>query len=116
MHNLANALVELDHNVVVVAKRVGWHPSGEDRGYELRQYSVPVKGSGKLGLDFCSAILTLTLENLKKNIDVVHCHGVDYSGVRVRYARYIHGFPLVMTPHGMDVQKIPALGYGPSFG
>lgn len=112
MHHLGNALVMLGHDVVIVAKRVRWLASAEERGYELRRYSFPIKGSGRAGLDLCSAILAVTIQNLKKKIDVLHCHGVDDSGTMARYLRYIHKLPLVMTPHGMDVQKIPDIGYG----
>ena len=65
MHNLGNALVELGHNVVIIAKRVSWHASDEKRNYQLRLYSVPIKGSGKCGLDLFSAILAVTRQNSK---------------------------------------------------
>lgn len=112
MHHLGNALVEIGHEVVIVAKRVTWHASREKRGYELKRYSVPIKGSGKIGLDFCMAMLTVTLQNSKRKIDILNCHGVDDAGNRARALKHIHGFPLVMTPHGMDVQKKPEIGYG----
>ena len=112
MHYLGNALAGLGHDVTVVAKRVSWELPQQERVYGLSRYSLPVKGSGKCGLDFCSAILTVALLNRDKQFDVLNSHGVDYAGTRARYLKTMHQFPLVMTPHGMDVQKIPEIGYG----
>lgn len=112
MHYLGNALAGLGHNVTVVAQRVGWEHSQQERAYELSLYSLPVKGSGKSGLDFFSAIFAVTLLNRKKQFDVLNCHGVDYAGTMARYLKSLLQFPLVMTPHGQDVQKALEIGYG----
>lgn len=112
MHNLGNALVELGHNVVIVAKRVSWCAPSEKKSYQLKLYSIPVKGSGKSGLDLFSAILTMVVQNSKNSIEVMNCHGVDYPGTMARHIKSLFKFPLVMTPHGMDVQKIQNIGYG----
>jgi len=112
MHYLGNALAGLGHNVTVVAKRVSWERSQQERAYDLCLYSLPVKGSGKSGLDFCSAILTVILLNRKKQFDVLNCHGVDHAGTMARHLKSLGQFPLVMTPHGLDVQKVREIGYG----
>ena len=112
MHYLGNALAGLGHDVTVVAKRVSWDRPKQERAYDLSRYSLPVKGSGKSGLDFCSAILAVTILNRKKKFDVLNCHGVDYAGTMARHLKSLQQFPLVMTPHGMDIQKIPEIGYG----
>ena len=112
MHHLGNALADLGHYVAVVAKRVSWEQPKNKRAYDLYRYGVPVRGSGRTGLDFSSAILITSILHLKKKFDVLNCHSVDYSGTIARYLKSLHGLPLVMTPHGMDVQKTPDIGYG----
>lgn len=112
MHYLGNALARLGHDVTAVAKRASWERPQHERAYNLSRYSLPVKGSGKSGLDFCSAILTVTMLNRKKQFDVLNCHGVDHAGTIARHLKSLCQFPLVMTPHGQDVRKIPDIGYG----
>ena len=112
MHNLANALVENGHNVTIVAKRVGWEGPKEEAAYRLKRFSLPLKGSGKTGIDYCSAIFLVSILNLQRKFDVLNCHGVSYSGGRARALKKLWGLPLVMTPHGLDVQKVSDIGYG----
>ena len=112
MHNLSNALVGIGHEVTVIAKRVSWHKSQEQRQYQQRLYGLPIRGSGRLGLDFCAAVLTASNAHWGRKFDVINCHGVSYSGTRARVLKKFHDIPLVMTPHGKDVQKMPDIGYG----
>jgi len=78
MHNLANALVENGHDVTVIAKRVSWEGPQESRNYKLHLYSLPIKGSGRIGLDFISSIFLCAVMHLKKKIDVVNCHSYPH--------------------------------------
>lgn len=112
MHYLANALAGIGHDVTVVAKRVSWERPQQERAYDLSLYGLPVKGSGKSGLDFCSAMLAMIILNRKKQFDVLNCHGVDHAGTMARHLKSLCKLPLVMTPHGQDVRKIPDIGFG----
>jgi glycosyltransferase involved in cell wall biosynthesis len=112
MHNLGNELVELGHDVTVIAIRASWRRPAEHRKYDLRRYSLPIKGAGKIGLNLAGALLTVALEHRKKHFDLIHCHGVSRAGTWARYLKNMLGIPVVMTPHGEDIQKIPAIGYG----
>lgn len=112
MHNLGNALSNLGHDVTVIAKRVSWEKLSLQCYYDLHRYSFPVRGGGKSGLDYLTAMLTVSILNFYKPIDVLNCHGVDYAGRMSRHLRDIYKFPLVMTPHGIDVQRISKINYG----
>jgi glycosyltransferase involved in cell wall biosynthesis len=112
IHNLANALVEIGHEVTVISKRVSWEGPQEKRNYKLNRYSLPVKGSGRLGLDYALSILLTSLLCWYRKFDVLSCHGVSTSGTRARVISKLWGLPLVMTPHGEDIQRIADIGYG----
>jgi len=112
MHYLGNALTDLGHEVTIVAKRVSWTAPEQERTYDLSRYGIPVKGSGKSGLDFISAILTVSILNRTKHFEVMNCHGVDYAGSRARVLSKLWNLPLVLTPHGQDVRKVPDIGFG----
>jgi glycosyltransferase involved in cell wall biosynthesis len=112
MHYLGEALSERGHDVTIVAQRISWSGQKQGHAYNLNRYSLPIKGSGKSGLDFLSAILTVSILNKKKNFDVMNCHGVDYAGTRARVLSKLWKLPLVLTPHGKDIQKIPDIAYG----
>ena len=112
IHNLANALVKQGHEVTVFAQRVSWKSPIEERLYQLIRYSIPVRGGGYLGLDYCSAVSSVCVYNLMHHFDVINCHGISYAGTRGRVISKLIGLPLVMTPHGEDVQKVPSIGYG----
>lgn len=112
MHHLANALVELGHDVLVLAKRVAWRLPGDARVYDLRRFGIPVRGGGRTGIDLAWALLELGRAARLRKIDVVSCHGADYAGTMARIGKKLFRFPLVMTPHGLDIQRVPEIGYG----
>lgn len=112
MHNLANALVEIGHDVTVISKRVSWEGPKELGRYKLYRFGLPIRGSGRLGLDYSHAILLASYLNWRVKFDVLNCHGVSNSGTRARILSKMWGLPLVMTPHGEDVQRITDIGYG----
>lgn len=112
IHNLANALVARGHSVTVVAKKISWGAPSDERGYSLKQYSLPIRGTGNLGIDFFSSIMKVFLAHKAAKFDVLNCHGVSYSGTRARHLKRLLAIPVVMTPHGQDVQKISSIEYG----
>lgn len=112
MHHLANALVDLGHEVLTLVKRVAWQLPGDERRYDLHRFGLPIRGSGRTGLDFTWALAELGRAVRSRRIDVVSCHGVDYAGTMARVGKKLFGYPLVMTPHGIDIQRVPEIGYG----
>ena len=112
MHHLANALVDLGHDVLVLTKRTTMKTPDEPRKYDLCRFGLPVRGSGSTGIDFVWATRELARAVRRCGVEVVNCHGVDYAGTIARYGKKWFRFPLVMTPHGLDIQRIPEIGYG----
>ena len=111
IHHLANALFDIGCKVTVIAKNNKNKGQFEHR-YNLARYGYSFRGSGRSGADFASSFLTLMKEYQKRHFDVINCHGVSYAGSRTVFAKKIIRAPIVMTPHGRDIQKVPELGYG----
>jgi glycosyltransferase involved in cell wall biosynthesis len=111
IHNLANALCDIHCDVTVIAKnRKG--PMRYEKKYRLTRYGNRFPGSGRSGADFLAAIATLLMEHRRRPFDVINCHTVAYAGNRAAFANRFLKVPLVMTPHGEDIQRIPEINYG----
>ncbi len=111
VHNLANALCDLHCEVTVIAKnRKGPMPYATK--YRLLRYGNHFPGSGRSGADFLAAVIALLRAHRQDPFDVIHCHTVTYAGHRAAFANRFLNIPLVMTPHGEDIQRIPEIGYG----
>ena len=111
IHHLANSLHDIGCGVTVIAKNNNFFGHFEYK-YRLVRYGNTFPGSGRLGADFASGCLTLIREHKKRRFDVINCHGVAYAGSRAAFAKYFLDAPLLMTPHGQDIQRIPEIGYG----
>ena len=113
MHHLANALVDLGHEVLVLAKRVSLSDRRASRESTIFAAMVcRCAAAGEPGLTSRGGWLELGRARRLRGIEVVSCHGVDHAGTIARYGKQLFGFPLVMTPHGLDVQRVPEIGYG----
>jgi glycosyltransferase involved in cell wall biosynthesis len=112
IHHLSNSLVRLGEEVTVIAERTGWGDIGVEHAYRLRRYGLPVRGYRKTGMGLPAAIIGVLREHRRRPFDVLHTHGVSYAGHRAAVIRQLTGIPLVMTPHGMDIQRVPDIGYG----
>ena len=117
MHYLANSLVELGHNVTIIAqivKSIKIRKISFDFKfkYSLVRYGSYLPFSIRSGLNLVLGYWTFRREYDLKKFDVVNCHGVSYAGLIMRFAKKRINFPLVMTPHGEDIQRIPEINYG----
>lgn len=111
VHSLANALCDIGCDVTVVAKKIRMNGRFA-HDYRIVRYGNLFPGSGCLKVDFISAIMLLMKEHGRKDFDIINCHGVSYAGSRIVFANRYLKRPLVMTPHGEDIQKVPEIGYG----
>ena len=112
MHHLATTLHRQGHRVTVIAERLRWQPLGINLEYRVIRYGPAVRGARRLGIDFLCALLAVWRAHRREPFDVIHCHGVSYAGDRAAALRRWLKVPVVMTPHGMDIQRIPEIGYG----
>jgi glycosyltransferase involved in cell wall biosynthesis len=52
------------------------------------------------------------LEHKKSAFDVLNCHSVSYAGRYGVFAKKFIRLPIVMTPHGGDIHRVPEIEYG----
>ena len=112
IHHLANALVKQGHDVTVIAARVSWAGIGVEYDYKLRRYGFPVRGLGTLGIQHIVALWAVWRCHRIKPFDILHCHSVSFAGTRAVRIKKLLGIPIVLTPHGEDIQRVPEIGYG----
>jgi glycosyltransferase involved in cell wall biosynthesis len=112
MHHLANALFGEEHQVTVIAERTAWQGVGVDHDYDLARYGIPTRGVRRLGLAGPEALWAIWRRHRRTPFDIIHSHGVSYAGSRAIRAKRLLNIPVVMTPHGEDIQRVPEIGYG----
>jgi len=111
VHYLAETLVQLGHTVEVVTP---WHRNRTFEAqvnYETYSYIVP-RGSGRLKLSSLFGIWALIRRNLARHFDVLHAHCTYPAGYWAAKCKDVLKIPLVITPHGEDIQKMPEIDYG----
>ncbi len=111
VHHLASALVELGHEVTVLAPRY----SARLRPYLPYRLETFLPGTlpllnrrerlGKL-------YLLATLARLRGRFDVLNLHFALPLGPALARSRHLLGVPFVLTFHGTDIQTAPEIGYG----
>ena len=111
VHYLAEALFDHGIDVSVVARRQKDSDNFNHR-YRLLRYGLPFQGGHRSRIDHISAYWTLAELFQKYGIDIAHIHGVSSAPqLSLRFFKK-KGVPVVMTPHGEDVQRVPEIGYG----
>lgn len=110
IHYLSEALSKCGHNVVIFShKRCGMIDFLAD--YSVVQYGSSLPFSGRSGFDTIDCTRKFEKYNKHNKIDILHCHSSAIGDKAIRI-RDKFGVPVVMTPHGEDVQKFPDIGYG----
>lgn len=112
IHHLSNALVHEGHNVTVIAERAAWSGIGEAHDYDLVRYGIPTRGLRSLGISGPDSFLAIWRVHRRVHFDLLHCHSVASAGSRAVRAKLMLDIPVVMTPHGEDIQRVPEIGYG----
>jgi glycosyltransferase involved in cell wall biosynthesis len=113
VHNLAQALCSIGHNVTVLAKRLrGSNSIPLPYSYKVVRYGIATRIGYISKYDHIDLLIKLLDLREKNDIDIIHCHRVDYSGCYVRFANRFLDLPVVSTPHGEDIQKLPKYQYG----
>ena len=107
VHHLATALGELGHAVRVLGPRGFFRHRKVRFAYPVHRWPGLHPASPELVLP-----AQLWLDMKIWGGDLIHAHNTYPCGyAAVRVARRL-GVPLVITPHGADIQSIPHLGHG----
>jgi glycosyltransferase involved in cell wall biosynthesis len=107
VHHLAQAYQARGHEVVVAG------PSGPLQHRHLH-YGYPVHRWARLRgvphpLDWR---IHFVIQRLRFDFDVVHAHTTYPTGYTTALMQNWHRRPFVITPHGADIHKVEAIGFG----
>lgn len=107
IHYLADALLRLGHRVRVVG------PAGFLQHRKLVfDYPVHRWPTSRGLLPEQVAKTQLFLDTVLWGCDVIHAHNTYPTGYLAARMRRVRRLPLVITPHGEDIQTIPEINYG----
>jgi glycosyltransferase involved in cell wall biosynthesis len=107
VHYLADALQRLGHEARVVGPAGFWKNRHERFDYPVHRWPT-LRG-------FMSeqvSLANIALDTALWGADVIHAHNTWPTGYRAIQLRKFRRYPLVITPHGQDIQSIPEIGHG----
>ncbi len=121
VYYLAKALQELGHDVRIVGPSAWWKNRSYKFPFPVHRY--PYFGTGRLNKKFAKfnwvtkcyeAIRLWALSiNIKKfGCDIIHAHNTYPNGYVAACLYEKTNIPLIITPHGEDIQIIPELEFG----
>jgi len=107
VHHLAMSLMELGHNVVL---------AGPGSYRRFRHLIYPYTVFRWPRIPFLSKELTwrllLRITRMRFKWDIVHAHTTYPNGFTAAQLKEVTDFPLIITPHGADIHKVPEIGFG----
>lgn len=119
VHHLAQALTELGETVRVVGPGGLWSQRGMRLGYPVVRFPRLVRFGGKTRSGPVSVLREaefmsyLAADVRFRGADVIHAHSTYPAGYLVeRLLGRNRSIPVVITPHGNDINVIPELGHG----
>lgn len=107
VHYLADSLKKLGHKVRVLGPAGFWSERKAHFGYSLHRWPT-LRGLFPEQI----ALSHLYLDVAIWGADIIHAHNTYPTGFNAARLNAFRKCPLVITPHGEDVQIIPELGYG----
>lgn len=111
VHYLAEALLDRGVDVTVIARRQPVSDNFAHR-YPLIRYGLPFRGGHRFRIDHVTALLALAQLHGEKPLDIANIHSVSVAPQLSLGFFLSKRIPVVMTPHGEDVQRVPEIGYG----
>jgi len=110
VHNIATSLVNLGHEAWVLTSK-SEDNTRLDTNYNIKRYSIP-EGRIKAKAYLLCSIFRLIEEKIKAKFDVLHAHCTYPPGYCGAVLKNIINIPLIITPQGKDIQRIPEINYG----
>jgi len=107
VHHLASALLALDHSVRVTGPAGFWKHRSVRMPYPVHRWPT-LRGLWPEQV----ASLQLQLDTALWGYDIIHAHNTYPCGYAALKLRGRRGRPVVITPHGRDINRIPEVGHG----
>ena len=107
VHHLAMSLMELGHNVVLAGP-------GSYRRFRHLKYPYTVFRWPRVPFltKELSWRLLLRVTRMRFKWDIVHAHTTYPNGFTAAQLKEVSNFPLIITPHGADIHKVPEIDFG----
>jgi glycosyltransferase involved in cell wall biosynthesis len=112
VHDLADALHDLGHNVTVFAPRWKNLPPEQDHRYRLVRFGWNFRGAFRLGFNRWPLKQAFGRLHREKPFDVINSHSAHLTTSYANALKRKFGVPVVVTCHGHDIQRDPTSGYG----
>jgi len=118
VYQLARALAKLGHDARVVGPK--WSQASKDLHFEVPVHRYPrvvsnLAASGRLKqfIGEMQLLAPLVFDAAVWRCDVVHAHSLYPGGYVARFLKKLFPrTPLILTPHGIDINTVPDLNYG----
>lgn len=107
VHELAVAYRELGHDTAVVGPGGWWRYRHFQPGYPIMRWPAVPKGLTPIAWRALMA-----LSHARFPCDVVHAHTTYPSGYMALKSVLGREVPVVITPHGADIHKVPEINFG----
>ncbi len=107
IHYLADALLTLGHDVRVLGPAGFWKHRHLSFRYPVHRWPTL---RGLMPEQVASS--QLALDTAIWGCDIIHAHNTYPTGYHAVRTKRMKDIPLVITPHGEDIQTIPEIGYG----
>ncbi len=107
VHYLADALCKLGHQARVVGPAGFWKHRNERFSYPVHRWPT-LRGV----MSEQVSLAKIALDTALWGADVIHAHNTWPTGYHAIRLRRLRRYPLVITPHGSDIQSIPEIGHG----
>lgn len=111
VHNLATALADMGHNVIVFVPFIKERKKQNDYRYRVVQFGF--RGYERLNLIIPCMYIMFLYVVWKYKIDVINVHGVYQDGAwTFLFLKLFHKISIIGTPHGDDIQVFQDFNYG----
>jgi len=112
VHDLATALHDLGHGVTVFAPKQRGRYEEIEHQYRLVRFGWTLRGAFRFGLNKLSLAREFSRLHRKRPFDVLNAHSAYLAASYALHLKRRFDLPLLVTPHGADVQRLPDIGYG----
>lgn len=112
VHDLANALQGLGHEVTVFAPVRRDDREEEPHDYELSRFGWKFRGAYRLGLNRWPLRRSFSRSHARRPFDAINSHSAYLATTYALGLGDRFGLPVIATCHGSDIQQDPAIGYG----
>jgi len=112
VHDLADALHDLGHDVTVFAPRWKNLPPEQEHRYRLVRFGWNFRGAFRMGFNRWPLKRAFGRLHREKPFDVINSHSAHLTTSYANSLKRKFGVPVVVTCHGHDIQRDLASGYG----